>query len=314
MVNSEKTNEYFVIFVGIMFSFMKKDKTEKKEKKERKEGKLKSIKESGAGSSSSSSSSSNRKLTADELLRLDEVRRSLKIRTRRKDKEKLPSGITADYTANFNLATDDHQPPSSNSETSLNSLSKDASAASAVSAASVGSLPPPPVAPARGILKGKSSYGIEQTSTHDLEDDKKLVENTLKNELIIYEKPPATPKIPQLPHGSTTIGSILPGEGYGWSDGRSSAWKSTLGDVEDSLCLPPLTEMALPEPRDLKLFRKDTGDFGFSLRRSVVVERPSNHQLDKRFFFYLILSILNDFSSFRYFPLKIVKQKFQKIH
>ena len=130
MVNSEKTNGYFVIFVGIMFSFMKKDKTEKKEKKERKEGKLKSIKESGAGSSSSSSSSSNRKLTADELLRLDEVRRSLKIRTRRKDKEKLPSGITADYTANFNLATDDHQPPSSNSETSLNSLSKDASASS----------------------------------------------------------------------------------------------------------------------------------------------------------------------------------------
>ena len=134
----------FLVFVaGIMFSFMKKDKTEKKEKKERKEGKLKSIKESGAGSSSSSSSSSssNRKLTADELLRLDEVRRSLKIRTRRKEKEKLPSGITADYTANFNLATDDQQqqqqqPASSNSETSLNSLSKDVSAASATSAAS----------------------------------------------------------------------------------------------------------------------------------------------------------------------------------
>ena len=262
---------------------MKKDKTEKKEKKERKEGKLKSIKESGAGSSSSSSSSSNRKLTADELLRLDEMRRSLKIRTRRKDKEKLPSGITADYTANFNLATDDQQPPSSNSETSLNSLSKDASAASAASAVSVASLPPPPLAPARGILKGKSSYGLEQTSNHDLEDDKKLVENTLKNELIIYEKPPAAQKIPPVPHVTTAVYNAPAGEGYGWPDSCSRAWKSTLGDVEDALCLPPLAKMALPEPRDLKLFRKDTGDFGFSLRRSIVVEKPSNHQPDNRF-------------------------------
>lgn len=30
-----------------------------------------------------------------------QVRRSLKIRGRRKEKEKLPSGITADYSANF---------------------------------------------------------------------------------------------------------------------------------------------------------------------------------------------------------------------
>ena len=287
---------------------MKKDKTEKKEKKERKEGKLKSIKESGAGSSSSSSSSSssNRKLTADELLRLDEVRRSLKIRTRRKEKEKLPSGITADYTANFNLATDDQQqqqqqPASSNSETSLNSLSKDVSAASATSAASAASLPPPPpLVPSRGILKGKSSYGAQETSSHDLEDDKKLVENTLKNELIIYEKPPPAVKAAQTaadPAATATASasvsasvsasasaSSTAGEGYGWADGPCGKGL-TLGEQVDqeALCLPPLVEMALPEARDLKLFRKDTGDFGFSLRRSVVVERPSNQQLDNRY-------------------------------
>lgn len=35
------------------------------------------------------------------LLSIAQVRRSLKIRGRRKEKEKLPSGITADYSANF---------------------------------------------------------------------------------------------------------------------------------------------------------------------------------------------------------------------
>ncbi|XP_068623509.1 unconventional myosin-XVIIIa isoform X1 [Battus philenor] len=37
----------------------------------------------------------------EEPLRLEEVRRSLKLRGRRKEKEKLPSGITADYTASL---------------------------------------------------------------------------------------------------------------------------------------------------------------------------------------------------------------------
>lgn len=40
-------------------------------------------------------------MSSDELLRLEEVRRSLKIRGRRKEKEKLPSGITGDYSADF---------------------------------------------------------------------------------------------------------------------------------------------------------------------------------------------------------------------
>lgn len=198
-----------------MFSFMKKDKTEKRDKKERKDGKKSLTKDpagvaggtgaavgglshshSGAGLASAAaagpaSASPFNKLTADELLRLDEVRRSLKIRTRRKEKEKLPSGITADYTANFNLGAgvgggaggadadaDDgadqlnsSSPMSgSNSETSLNSLSRDLSqvshatmtslpVASSVSSTSASaSVSVPTLAPpSRGILKGKPS-------------------------------------------------------------------------------------------------------------------------------------------------------------
>ncbi|XP_046385320.1 unconventional myosin-XVIIIa isoform X4 [Ischnura elegans] len=93
-----------------MFNFMKKDRGEgglekekdreekerkKREKKERKENKKRESRSEG-------------RMTAEELLRLDEVRRSLKLRPgvvvgrrRRRDKEKLPSGITADYSATF---------------------------------------------------------------------------------------------------------------------------------------------------------------------------------------------------------------------
>lgn len=41
-----------------------------------------------------------------------QIRRSLKIRTRRKEKDKLPSGITADYSADFfaNLNVDQSSP------------------------------------------------------------------------------------------------------------------------------------------------------------------------------------------------------------
>lgn len=76
-----------------MFSFMKKDKEKKKDGK-------KPTKEPTAGAAGGTS---QEKLTSDDLLRLDEVRRSLKIKSRRREKEKLPSGITADYTAHLGI-------------------------------------------------------------------------------------------------------------------------------------------------------------------------------------------------------------------
>ncbi|CAK1590135.1 unnamed protein product [Parnassius mnemosyne] len=85
-----------------MFNFMKKstvlahdsggceerDGDKEKRKKEKKERKEREKRERIAAG-------------LEEPLRLEEVRRSLKLRGRRKEKEKLPSGITADYTASL---------------------------------------------------------------------------------------------------------------------------------------------------------------------------------------------------------------------
>ncbi|KDR16277.1 Myosin-XVIIIa, partial [Zootermopsis nevadensis] len=171
-----------------MFNFMKKGGMEKEEKEKRKKEKKerKENKKRDRGS-----------MTAEELLRLDEVRRSLKIRGRRKEKEKLPSGITADYSASF-FASLEHGPdyaggssslpghhitsatpasPSPSSGTSSSwirsgggdtltqSDSSEASLTSlnnpsTTSGAQQHSLPPlPPRPPKRGILKGPRLSG-----------------------------------------------------------------------------------------------------------------------------------------------------------
>ncbi|KAK9892563.1 hypothetical protein WA026_020551 [Henosepilachna vigintioctopunctata] len=119
-----------------MFNFIKKagtvttfDKDDKEKRKREKKGKREKQKRDRAS------------LSTEEILRLDEVRKSLKI-GRKKEKEKLPSGITADYTADFlaSLERDDRvsytiqdspthpahlqdgYTQSDSSETSLNSL------------------------------------------------------------------------------------------------------------------------------------------------------------------------------------------------
>ncbi|KAK2587455.1 hypothetical protein KPH14_003163 [Odynerus spinipes] len=157
-----------------MFNFMKKA-TEKddKEKRKREKKERKDVKKRDRGS-----------MSAEELLRLDEVRRSLKIPGRRKEKEKLPSGITADYSASFfahldrdllensqntqggtgntvgggstgsswTMRTPDGLTQSDSSETSLTSLT---AATTNVGGHSGKNLPPlPPKPPKRGILKG----------------------------------------------------------------------------------------------------------------------------------------------------------------
>nr|XP_026488065.1 unconventional myosin-XVIIIa [Vanessa tameamea] len=142
----------------------------------------------------------------EEPLRLEEVRRSLKLRGRRKEKEKLPSGITADYTAslfahleqdsnysnyplistsgsNSNLSDENnHLSPgypshgwtkkegvlqSDSSETSLNSLNNPNNINSSPRQAT--NLPPiPPRPPKRGILKGTR---LSNTSSNSQESN-----------------------------------------------------------------------------------------------------------------------------------------------
>ncbi|CAG9559205.1 unnamed protein product [Danaus chrysippus] len=160
-------------------SFEERDGDKERRKKEKKERKEREKRERIAAG-------------LEEPLRLEEVRRSLKLRGRRKEKEKLPSGITADYTAslfahlekdtnytnytvisnsgsNSNLSDENnHLSPgypnhnwnkkegvlqSDSSETSLNSLNNPNNVNSSPRQAP--NLPPiPPRPPKRGILKG----------------------------------------------------------------------------------------------------------------------------------------------------------------
>ncbi|EZA57917.1 Myosin-XVIIIa [Ooceraea biroi] len=159
-----------------MFNFMKKAaEKDDKEKRKREKKERKDVKKRDRSS-----------MSAEELLRLDEVRRSLKIPGRRKEKEKLPSGITADYSASFfahldrdlldaaqnaslgpgstigagtssswTTRTPDGLTQSDSSEASLTSLTTTTTTSSTTTSHAGKNLPPlPPKPPKRGILKG----------------------------------------------------------------------------------------------------------------------------------------------------------------
>ncbi|XP_033212416.1 unconventional myosin-XVIIIa [Belonocnema kinseyi] len=327
-----------------MFNFMKKAaEKEDKEKRKREKKERKDVKKRDRGS-----------MSAEELLRLDEVRRSLKIRGRRKEKEKLPSGITADYSASFfaqldrdllnsaqNSAgtswtrTPDGLTQSDSSEASLTSLTN----------ASGKNLPPlPPKPPKRGILKGPR---LSITSVNNLDEvtvvpngnqennhqeaSNLLVRNTLQNEVIAYQNVPgqqllglnnegseeessyprrsphqhllqhhghdnkllqvvtsASPSADSLTDTTNSSFATPPfslspvGESQGFSRWRSSASFEEQGIVE--LPLPEIVPLELPEPRVLTIQRQPPprSDFGFSLRRAVIVERGANGVMQMR--------------------------------
>ncbi|XP_021708634.1 uncharacterized protein LOC5572998 isoform X3 [Aedes aegypti] len=79
-----------------MFNFMKKGAVvcEDRDEKERKKQEKKMRKDNRSVAATGH-------MSTEELLKLEEVRKSLRIRNRRKVKERLPSGITADYSASF---------------------------------------------------------------------------------------------------------------------------------------------------------------------------------------------------------------------
>ncbi|CAD1472128.1 unnamed protein product, partial [Heterotrigona itama] len=268
------------------------------------------------------------------------VRRSLKIPGRRKEKEKLPSGITADYSASFfayldrdilensqnssssgqsvrtgnnwNTRTPDGLTQSDSSETSLTSLTITTTTSSVtptnVSGQSGKNLPPlPPKPPKRGILKGprltvsntvnslsEESHLPNGNETNYQEASNLLVRNTLQNEVIAYQNVPAhlsgfgnavvtsaSPSADSLTDTTNSSFATPPfslspvGESQGLSRWRSSASFEEQG-VE--LQLPEIVPLELPEPRELTIQRQPPprNDFGFSLRRAVIVERAAN--------------------------------------
>ena len=140
----------------------------------------------------------------------------MKIRSRRKEKEKLPSGITADYSASFFAELDRdllENPPCNPASTSWTRTpdgltQSDSSEASLTSLTNASGKPGPPQLPPkppkRGILKGPR-LSITSISTvsevvnivqngHEPEnhhqDVNLLVRNTLQNEVIAYQNVP----------------------------------------------------------------------------------------------------------------------------
>ncbi|XP_024939769.1 unconventional myosin-XVIIIa isoform X2 [Cephus cinctus] len=311
-----------------MFNFIKKvAEKDDKEKRKREKKERKDVKKRDRGS-----------MSAEELLRLDEVRRSLKIRGRRKEKEKLPSGITADYSASFfaqldrDLLDNVHNSASTSWTRTPDGLTQsDSSEASLTSLtnASGKTLPPlPPKPPKRGILKGPRlsitsitvEPGVVQNGNENHQDANVLVRNTLQNEVIAYQNVPnlsslsvgkdepcseeesyrrspqhlhhqdnkllqvvtsASPSADSLTDTTNSSFATPPfslspvGESQGFSRWRSSA---SFEDQGVELVLPEIVPLKLPDPRELTIQRQPPprNDFGFSLRRAVIVERGAN--------------------------------------
>ncbi|KAG5861836.1 hypothetical protein JTB14_009559 [Gonioctena quinquepunctata] len=251
------------------------------------------------------------------------VRRSLKIRGRRKDKEKLPSGITADYTADFLASLERTDSPisttpgsplpsghhhnndgytqSDSSETSLNSLNNPHNQKN---------LPPlPPKPPKRGILKtpkvnvtqeneeprlASNTNGFDTTDRNHTN----LVRNTLQNELITYQNLPVqnglngkdmgsqllviTSTSPSADSLTDTTNSSFATPPFSLSPvGESQGfhrWSRTANFDDVNLPLPDIVPLVLPKPRILTIQRQKPprNDFGFSLRRAMVLERCAN--------------------------------------
>uniref|UniRef100_A0A182YB09 Myosin motor domain-containing protein n=1 Tax=Anopheles stephensi TaxID=30069 RepID=A0A182YB09_ANOST len=296
----------------------------KKEKKLRKEGKQLLLGVGGGVSGGGHSSS----MSAEELLRLDEVRRSLKIRGRRKEKEKLPSGITADYSASFFAQLDvDHRELDRGTEEVLavanttTYIDRNGEMVERVSFSSTtttlqptspsygsgdsggggggggsgGSqphtpggtktnLPPiPPRPPKRGILKGSRSSLTGVTA------DSGTVSSQSSAAMLQLLASPSPSADSLTDTTTTTTNSSFATPPFSLSPvGESQGYEGRIGRVHPfdervtangsvTLALPPIQLQPLPPPRDLVIQRQrgPRNDFGFSLRKAFVLDRPT---------------------------------------
>lgn len=86
-----------------MFQFMRKsDRDRDRDKGKTGGGKTEKMEKGGGGSGGGGFGKKVKdKLSPEDLHRLDEIRRSFKLGKGKKEKQKLPSGIIADYSENF---------------------------------------------------------------------------------------------------------------------------------------------------------------------------------------------------------------------
>uniref|UniRef100_A0A9I3GIP9 Myosin motor domain-containing protein n=1 Tax=Anopheles farauti TaxID=69004 RepID=A0A9I3GIP9_9DIPT len=289
----------------------------KKEKKLRKEGKQLLL---GVGGASGALSGS---MSAEELLRLDEVRRSLKIRGRRKEKEKLPSGITADYSASFFAQLDvDHreldrgteevlavantttyidrngemvervsfssttttlQPTSPSYGGGIDAPSREHNSSGGTKT----NLPPiPPRPPKRGILKGSRSSLTGAGVNEPVASSPSSSTAAAMLQLLASPSPSADSLTDTT---TTTTNSSFATPPFSLSPvGESQGYEGRIGRVHPFdervtangsvvLSLPPIHLQPLPPVRELIIQRQrgPRSDFGFSLRKAFVLDRPT---------------------------------------
>lgn len=281
-----------------MFNFMKKDKgggsgTDDKERK-KKEDKKKEKKEKKRDRDHDTGP-----CTAEEISRLEEVRRSYFGRRKKVKGHTEATSPTAEQddssTASMSPIT---SPNDSNKNLMMESQAATGNGKLTYSNTNLTtreanwspSKPPVPPKPTkRGILKGTSSFRMEaQTSDfiQTVDDDERLVINTIANEEYIYDIPSrikssfqtadttALTKSPvstsseyssaaQSPVQSpmTPLASAMDaGEGVGDSH--------AIKNYSVELKLPAISGPRLPKVRTLTLSRQTSGDFGFCLRRA----------------------------------------------
>ena len=172
--------------------------------------------------------------------------------------------------------------------------------------------------PNRGILKGMSKYGPSipnQGVSDDIDDDTTLYVNTNVNELIAAGEPAAlaaaaaaakethsnspSPLMsgPISAKRNSTISnvssashaSLTPTTQRPTLDAASAPppriREKTFSEVE--LVLPPLAPALPPASRTVVLNRSPKGDFGFSLRRSAIIDK---HSIGKFFVVVIVIS------------------------
>ncbi|XP_036369695.1 unconventional myosin-XVIIIa isoform X3 [Octopus sinensis] len=254
-----------------MFSFRKKEKDKKKEKEKKEQKKKEKGKEQSV-------------LTEDELNKLDEVKKGLFRRHSEKETTKLFKR-SGSYNVPKSESIDEGMAGPSQLPTSTDASSAD----SMVTIKKINSFStprptvPPPLRPKpKSILKGTSNYGSGVPSlkvTGDIDDSTTLQRNTKLNEsqssLVNANSETAVPPSSTIPNSSAKTQEhpkmTSPPEETPGPVPLSPAEKTFDFDLHLPSIIPPRPGRI----RTLTLRRQPGGDFGFSLRKGVIMQRTN---------------------------------------
>lgn len=269
-----------------MFSFRKKDKEKEKEKKKEKEKekeKKKNDKEKKGKDRTS--------MTQDELNKLDEVKKGLF--RRHSEKESIGGGGSSKLfrkSGSYIPKTENSNEGSGNTPQVQIVDGSKSEKNSTVTLKKINSLPgrkePPMIQPKpKSILKGSSNYGPglpNQGVTGNIDDSSTLQRNTLLNEIQIQSNfvDKSNESSKELTHTGSPQKPAMGLQGKPSiiiNDEKAVPLSPAEKTFDFDLSLPSIVPPKPGRIRELNLKRQPGGDFGFSLRKGVVMER---HNLD----------------------------------